>query len=106
MMFCSVHRCQCATCHQEDPHPDQELHRQMNLFLSRLDEQQRRWYTALESVRIGHGGDRLLSLITGIDEKTIRRGRAELADSLENRPVDRVRLPGGGRPSNPKKNSP
>jgi hypothetical protein len=29
---------------------------------------------------------------------TIRRGREELADSLEGRPTDRVRLPGGGRP--------
>jgi len=69
----------------------------MNLFLSRLDEQQRRWYVALESQRIGHGGDRLLSTITGLDEKTIARGRHELESFLEGRPIDRVRLPGGGR---------
>ena len=69
----------------------------MNLFLSRLDEQQRRWYAALESMRVGHGGDRLMSLITGMDEKTIRRGRRELDVSLDGRPMDRVRVPGGGR---------
>jgi hypothetical protein len=69
----------------------------MNLFLSRVDEQQRRWYVALESMRIGHGGDRLLSQITGMDEKTIRRGRQELDASLADRPADRVRLSGGGR---------
>lgn len=69
----------------------------MNLLLSRLDEQQRRWYVALEADRIGHGGDRLLAQITGLDEKTIRRGREELAAELEQRPTDRVRLPGGGR---------
>jgi hypothetical protein len=75
----------------------------MNLFLARLDEQQRRWYVALESNRIGHGGDRLMSQITGMDEKTIRRGREELASSLEDRPVERVRLPGAGRPAVEKK---
>ena len=69
----------------------------MNLFLSRLDEQQRRWYVAMESNRIGRGGDRLLSQITGLDEKTIRRGRQELA-ALDSRPPERVRLSGGGRP--------
>ena len=69
----------------------------MNLLMSRLDEQQRRWYAAVESAKIGHGGDRLLSRITGLDVDTIRRGRAELAGSLEGRPADRVRLPGGGQ---------
>jgi len=69
----------------------------MNLLLSRLDEQQRRWYLAVESGRLGHGADRLLFEITGVDEKTIRRGREDLAVSLEDRPVDRVRQPGAGR---------
>ena len=73
-----VHQCECSHCQQDTPHPDQELHRQMNLLLSRLDEQQRRWYAAVESNRIGAGGDRLLAQITGLDEKTIQRGRQEL----------------------------
>src|SRR6266436_7706231 len=77
-----VHHCECPHCQQEMPHPDQELHRQMNLLLSRLDEQQRRWYVAVESQRVGAGGDRLLAQITGLDEKTIQRGRQELAASL------------------------
>ncbi len=90
--------CQCPVCREATDHPDRERHRQMNLFLSRLDEQQRRWYVALESKRIGYGGDSLLSQITGMDEKTIRRGREELDFSLEDRPAERVRLPGAGRP--------
>jgi hypothetical protein len=90
-------------CQQETPHPDQELHRQMNLLLSRLDEQQRRWYAAVESNRIGAGGDRLLAQITGLDEKTIERGRQELDRSLAERPEKRVRLPGGDRPRAEKK---
>jgi hypothetical protein len=99
----AVHQCQCDHCQQPEPHPDQDQHRRMNLFLSRLDEQQRRWYVALEADRLGHGGDRLLSQVTGLDEKTIRRGRAELAAGLADRPADRVRLPGGGRPPSEKK---
>src|SRR5438093_12486318 len=95
--------CQCPRCQQEAEHPEREFHRQMNLFCSRLDEQQRRWYVALESNRIGHGGDRLLSHSTGLDEKTIRRGREALAASLAERQTERVRRPGGGRPTDEKK---
>lgn len=98
-----IHTCQCPNCLQEVEHPDKELHHQMNLLLSRLDEQQRRWYVAVEANRIGHGGVRLLSQITGIDEKTIRRGQQELAAELVERPTYRVRLPGGGRPPVEKK---
>jgi hypothetical protein len=77
----------------------------MNLFISRLDEQQKRWYVAMESNRIGEGGDRILSQMTGMDEKTIQRGRQELRRSLAERPRDRVRLPGAGRPKAEKKMS-
>lgn len=103
MTALNVTVCQCPRCQQEADHPERELHWQMNLLCSRLDEQQRRWYVALESNRIGHGGDRLLSHITGLDEKTIRRGREELAVSLADRPAEGVRQPGGGRPSVEKK---
>jgi hypothetical protein len=69
----------------------------MNVLLSRLDEQQRRWCVAVEADRIGHGGAERLSKITGINVNTIRRGRRELADDLADRPTDRVRQVGGGR---------
>ena len=98
-----VHQCQCPGCTGPEPHPDREIHSRINLLMSRLDEQQRRWYAAVESANVGHGGDRWLSLITGLHVDTIRRGREELADSLEARPADRVRLPGGGRPPLEKK---
>lgn len=95
--------CQCPRCQAGEEHPDRGLHQRMNLFLSRLDEAQRRWYVALESSRIGYGGDALLAQITGMDEKTIRRGREELAGSLQDFPPERVRRPGGGRPAIEKK---
>ena len=101
-----IHTCQCPQCQAGAEHPDRELHRQMNLLVSRLDEQQRRWYVALEANRLGTGGIRLMSLITGIDEKTIRRGQTELGAEFAGRPEDRVRLPGAGRPPVEKKTRP
>ena len=103
MSAAAVRLCQCPGCQQDAPHPDRERHRQMNLFLSRLDEAQRRWYVALEADRLGPGGERLLAQITGLDEKTIRRGRTELAQGFADLPDDRVRRPGGGRPAVEKK---
>jgi hypothetical protein len=75
----------------------------MNLLVSRLDEHQRRWFAALEAKRLGRGGTRLMAQITGLDEKTIRRGRRELAGQLADAPPRRVRRPGGGRPRVEKK---
>ena len=99
----TVRQCQCAQCLQSQAHPDWPLHHRMNLFLSRLDEQQRRWYVALESSKMGHGGDVLLCQITGLDVETIRRGRRELDTELAERPTEHVRLPGGGQPPVEKK---
>jgi hypothetical protein len=98
MQDASIHICQCRVCQDQQAHPDKLIHRRMNLLLSRMDEQQRRWYVALESMRVGHGGDALLHQITGMDVQTIRRGRQELENDLRDRPRDRVRLEGGGRP--------
>lgn len=75
----------------------------MNLIASRLDEQQRRWFVAMEANRVGHGGIRLLSEITGLDEKTIERGQQELKQELAARPTQQVRSVGGGRPRVEKK---
>jgi hypothetical protein len=101
-----VHVCQCPLCQRRTDSPDTAIHRKMNLLLSRLDEQQRRWYAALESMKIGHGGDAILSQITGMNVETIRRSREELESDLVGRPADRVRLPGGGRTPMEKKTPP
>jgi hypothetical protein len=98
MPISEVHVCQCPNCRQSGDHADKKLHQQMNLLLSRLDEQQRRWYVAVEANRMGRGGVGWLSQITGLDEKTIQRGQQELEQGLANRPSDQVRLAGGGRP--------
>jgi hypothetical protein len=102
----TVHQCECEICQQSESHPDQTIHQQMNLLLSRLDEQQRRWYAAIEAKKLGHGGATLLARITGLSVETIRRGRTELEDGLTKRPVDRVRRAGGGRKTVEKKRQP
>jgi len=93
----SIHQCECTNCQGAEDHPDKRLHRQMNLLVSRLDEQQRRWYVAFEAHRLGHGGIELMAKITGLSVPTIRRGQQELASDLAERPTERVRQVGGGR---------
>jgi len=72
---------------------DEELHQ----FLATLNERQRRLYAGFESLKLGRGGDRKVAKITGLNVKTVARGRRELiAGKID---VDRVRAPGAGRPS-------
>ena len=95
----AIHQCECGICRTGANPETVQHHRQMNLFLSRLNEPQRRWYVGALSQKPGSPSDRQLSLITGLDEKTIRRGRQELEAGLTDLPYDRQRREGGGRPS-------
>lgn len=97
MSINQIHQCQCQKCQEIGDSLEKELHHQINVVMSRLDEQQKRWYAAVEANRYHKKGIPLVSQITGLDEKTIRRGQAELAEDLENRPTDRIRLAGAGR---------
>ena len=65
------------------------------LFFSLLDEKQRRLYAGLEAAKLGHGGDRKIAELLGLDPHTISKGRQELFGGS----VDRsgVRNSGGGR---------
>ena len=85
--FGSIGRAAAAT-------PD-EVKAAIILFLSTLDEKQRRLFAGLESLRLGRGGDRRIAEWTGMDMHTVAKGRQE----LQKRDVDlkRVRKPGGGR---------
>ena len=100
-----IHECQCAACLVDKNREEWKIHHQMNVLLSRLAEQQRRWYAALESKKIGHGGDVKLSVITGMDVETIRCGRHKLDDDLASRSSERVRDEGAGQPTVEKKDS-
>jgi hypothetical protein len=74
---------------------EQELKAAILLFYSLLDEQQRRLYAGLESLKLGRGGDRQLADFLDLDPHTVARGRQQLlAQDVE---VDRARKSGGGR---------
>ncbi len=76
---------------------DPELQARYKLFFDRLDEQQKRWFAALESERHGWGGVRAICKVYQLSPTTVLRGRQELDSGLVDRPQDRLRKPGGGR---------
>lgn len=80
--------------------PD-ELKTAILLFYGLLDEQQRRLFAGLESIRLGHGGDTLLSDFLGLDVHTVARGRQQLLE--QNVSSGRIRRLGGGRTLTEKK---
>ena len=73
------------------------------LFFSTLDERQRRLYAGLESLRLGHGGDRRLSELIDMDVHTIAKGRKELLAQDAALEQQQARRGGGGRKSVEKK---
>lgn len=80
--------------------PD-ELKAAIILFFSLLDEQQKRLYAGLESLKLGHGGDRKIAELLGLDVGTVARGRKQLLD--QDVQSERVRKSGAGRPALEKK---
>ena len=79
----------------------EELQAAIILFYRLLDEQQRRLYAGLESLKLGHGGDQQLAEFLGLNSHTIARGRQQLLEHGVQ--FDRVRKTGGGRKSLEKK---
>lgn len=50
------------------------------LFLSLLDEQQRRLYAGLESLKLGYGGNKKVASYLGLDVRTVAQGKQELVE--------------------------
>jgi len=65
------------------------------VILPHLDERQRRLLLGAEARALGHGGIRLVARAAGVREATVSLGAAEL--EAGERPLGRVRRPGGGR---------
>jgi len=76
--------------------PD-ELKAAIVLFFSVLNEKQRRLYAGLESFKWGHGGDRKIAELLGLDVGTVAKGRRDLLSQDVER--ERVRKVGAGRRS-------
>jgi hypothetical protein len=62
----------------EQPYPA-DVEQAMRAFFDSLPEHQRRRYAAVEALKLGRGAVCYLARILDCDEKTIRRGRRELA---------------------------
>lgn len=65
------------------------------LFVSMLDEQQRRIFAGLEALKLGHGGDIRIAELLGLHPQTVAKGRRELQD--HDVQIDRIRTAGAGR---------
>ena len=89
--------CACAICQTGADHTIVQQHQRLNLFLSRLTEPQRRWYVGMRSQEPDRPSDLELARITGLDRKTIRRGRREVIAGLAELAPDPQRHAGGGR---------
>lgn len=98
-----LHMCECAICQAGADSGIIQQHQRVNLFLSRLSEPQRRWYVGMLSQEPDSPSDVELARITGLDRKTIRRGRREVIAGLVELPPERQRRPGAGRRSAEKK---
>lgn len=68
----------------------------MKKYYDSLLECDRRRYAAIETIKLGHGGQKYICMILGCDPDTIIKGIAELTGD-EVLLQDRIRLPGGGR---------
>lgn len=93
---CSQHETAFLTIGKLSSHViSDELKAAIILFYSILDEKQRRLYAGLESLKIGYGGDKLISNLLSLDPETVSSGRKELISGQFEK--DSVRKSGGGR---------
>lgn len=91
----SHHVCSCSICRTHLDSDIVEYHQSINRVVAELDEKGRRLFAGLLASQLGRGGIQRLAEITGLNRRTIRRGRRELQDLS---PVSgRIRRPGGGR---------
>lgn len=67
------------------------------LFMSLLNEKQKRLFAGYESIKIGYRGDKIISQKTGLNIKTVSRGRKEMLS--EDIDIEKIRKAGAGRPS-------
>jgi hypothetical protein len=91
---------------REDKSPKERLEQNRKHFrtvFERLKEQDKRHVAGLIALLVGHGGVSGVAEVVGLERDCVSRGKAEVENGLEGRPVDRQRLPGGGRKTLEKK---
>ena len=73
-----------------------EIETQMLTFFNTLSEKDKRHFAALESRKLGYGGQVYIAQVLGISISTIHRGLREI-DAQNLPPNKRTRRVGGGR---------
>jgi len=71
----------------------------MQVFYDSLSEKDKRRYAAVEVLKLGHGGTEVIAKLLSVDQKTIRRGLADLESSQEME-LPTTRKKGAGRRPN------
>jgi hypothetical protein len=71
------------------------IERDMRAFYDSLSEKDRRRYAGVEAEKLGQGGVEYIAHLFGCDPKTIRHGRADIADLPQDAAAGRVRKKGG-----------
>ena len=96
----NVYSCQCCDCREHPRGRVAAQHRAINRLLSISNERLRRLLAGFLADQLGYGGVSRVACITGLDRRTITRGRSELHapdDSGTRHVGSRVRRSGGGR---------
>jgi len=71
------------------------FHAGLLAFFDLLDERQKRLFAGLQATLLGHGGDRSIAALLGMDAHTVAKGRREVLSGLS---LDTaLRKKGGGR---------
>jgi hypothetical protein len=78
---------------------NQEIEVQMQLHYSQLGEKEKRHYAAIETIKLGYGGQKYISDLFNLSPFRIRTGIKELSNPslLEDIPEGKQRREGGGR---------
>jgi hypothetical protein len=74
----------------------EEVENQMVIFYRNLSEKEKRRYAALETEKLGYGGQKYICGLLGCSPTTLRVGREELLHGSST-PEGSIRKPGGGR---------
>ena len=69
----------------------------MQAFYESLSEKDRRRYSAMEAMKLGHGGIHYIASVLGCSRRTIEHGIADLQSLPNDDAENRVRRPGAGR---------
>lgn len=89
--------CTCSRCQMDTDPQTSRWHHHIRTMFHQLTEAQRRWFVGMLSLQPNSPTDIELAQITGLDPKTIRRGRREVAAAGPTDLPLRQRRVGGGR---------